>query len=225
MPGFMMFDAYGTLFDVHSAVMRAGASLGPKAGELSALWRTKQLEYSWTLTALGQSARADFWQLTQQALDFALARFEVRDPALRSALLDAYRTLDAFIEVPETLERLKAEGHRTAIFTNGTRVMVEDAIRAARLGNLIDQVITVEETGLFKPAMTVYAHAAKAAGVMSPRDITFVSSNRWDVAGAAAAGFSPIWVNRTGLPDEYPGLAPARIVADLRQISALPAHQ
>jgi 2-haloacid dehalogenase len=220
MPGLFMFDAYGTLFDVHSAVMRAGAPLGPKAGELSALWRAKQLEYSWTLTAMGQSASADFWQLTQQALDFALARFNLRDAALRSALLDAYRTLDAFPEVPETLARLKSASHRTAIFTNGTRAMVEDAIRAARLGALIDQVITVEETGLFKPAMSVYAHAAKAAGVKSPREITFISSNRWDVAGAAAGGFSPIWVNRSGQPEEYPGLAPLRVIPDLRELLA-----
>jgi 2-haloacid dehalogenase len=225
MPGFLMFDAYGTLFDVHSAVLRAGASLGPKAGDLSALWRTKQLEYSWTLTAMGQSAHADFWHLTKRALDFALERFDVREPTLRSALLDAYRTLDAFAEVPETLSQLKATGHQIAIFTNGTRGMVEDAIGAARLATLIDQVITVEETGLFKPAMSVYAHAVEAAGVASPGDITFVSSNRWDVAGAAAAGLRPIWVNRSGLPDEYPGLAPVRIVSDLRPISALTTHQ
>lgn len=213
-----MFDAYGTLFDVHSAVMRAGASLGPKAGEISALWRAKQLEYSWVLTIMGQSAPADFWLLTQQALDFALARFDIREPALRAALLDAYRTLDAFPEVPETLSRLRSSGHRTAIFTNGTRAMVEDAIGAARLGNLLDQVITVEEAGLFKPAMSVYAHAAKVVGATSPRDITFVSSNRWDIAGAKAAGFTPIWVNRAGQPDEYPGFAPTRVIADLRAL-------
>ena len=220
MPGIFMFDAYGTLFDVHSAVMRAGASLGPKAGELSALWRAKQLEYSWTLTAMGQSASADFWQLTQRALDFALERFDVREPALRSALLDAYRTLNAFAEVPDTLSQLKATGHRTAIFTNGTRGMIEDAIRAAHLGRLIDQVITVEETGVFKPAMSVYAHAAQAAGMTSRREITFFSSNRWDVAGAAAAGFSPIWVNRAGQPDENPALAPLRVIPDLRNLLA-----
>jgi 2-haloacid dehalogenase len=220
MPGIFMFDAYGTLFDVHSAVMRAGATLGSKAGELSALWRSKQLEYSWTLTAMGQSAPTDFWVLTQQALDFALVRFGVQDPVLRSALLDAYRTLDAYPEVPETLARLKTEGHRTAIFTNGTRAMVADAIRAAHLGKLIDQVITVEETGVFKPAMSVYAHAATAMGVTSPHDITFISSNRWDVAGAAAAGFSPIWVNRLSQPGEYPGLAPIRVVRDLKNLLA-----
>jgi 2-haloacid dehalogenase len=220
MPGIFMFDAYGTLFDVHSAVMRAGATLGSKAGELSALWRSKQLEYSWTLTAMGQSAPTDFWVLTQQALDFALVRFGVQDPVLRSALLDAYRTLDAYPEVPETLARLKTEGYRTAIFTNGTRAMVADAIRAAHLGKLIDQVITVEETGVFKPAMSVYAHAATAMGVTSPHDITFISSNRWDVAGAAAAGFSPIWVNRLSQPGEYPGLAPIRVVRDLKNLLA-----
>lgn len=218
MPQIFMFDAYGTLFDVHSAVMRAGASLGSKAGEVSALWRAKQLEYSWVLTVMGQSTPADFWLLTQQALDFALARFDLRKPDLRAALLDAYRTLDAFPEVPETLSRLRSSGHRTAIFTNGTRAMVEDAIGAAKMGNLVDHVITVEETGLFKPAMNVYAHAAKVVGAARPCDITFVSSNRWDIAGAKAAGFNPLWVNRAGLPDEYPGFAPFRVIADLRAL-------
>jgi 2-haloacid dehalogenase len=137
---------------------------------------------------------------------------------LRSALLDAYRRLDAFAEVPEVLAQLQSSGHRTAIFTNGTHAMVADAIAAARLGSLIDQVITVEGTGHFKPAMAVYAHAAKAAGVNNPAAIIFISSNRWDVAGAAAAGFTPIWVNRTTQPGEYPDLPPVRVVTDLRAL-------
>lgn len=220
MPGLFMFDAYGTLFDVHSAVLRAGATLGPKAAELSALWRVKQLEYSWTLTAMGRGGNSDFWVLTQRALDFALERFGAQDPVLRKALLDAYRRLDAFAEVPEVLGQLQSSGHRTAIFTNGTRAMVTDAIAAARLGSLIDQVITVEGTGHFKPAMAVYAHAAKEAGVGDLAAITFVSSNRWDVAGAAAAGFTPIWVNRSAQPEEYPDLPPVRVVNDLRALLA-----
>lgn len=220
MPGLFMFDAYGTLFDVHSAVLRAGASLGPKAGELSALWRVKQLEYSWTLTAMGQAHGLDFWVLTQRALDFALEHFDAQDTALRAALLASYRELEAFPEVPSMLEQLKAAGHRTAIFTNGTRAMVGDAIAASRLGNLIDQVISVEETGCFKPAMAVYAHAARAANIANPEEITFISSNRWDVAGAMAAGFTPIWVNRSRQPDEYPNLAPVRVVENLNALVA-----
>lgn len=213
-----MFDAYGTLFDVHSAVLRAGASLGAVAPELSALWRQKQLEYSWVLTAMGRGGSADFWTLTERALDFALARFEVADPGLRAALLEAYRTLEAFPDVPKVLGRLKTARHRTVIFTNGTHGMVKDAIAASRLGGLIDQVISVEETGHFKPAPAVYAVAARLAMADHPAEVTFVSSNRWDVAGAFAAGFTPIWVNRAGLPDEYPGLPPLRIVRDLHGV-------
>ncbi|MCA4910548.1 MAG: HAD-IA family hydrolase, partial [Methylobacterium sp.] len=115
-----MFDAYGTLFDVHSAVIRAGGPLGEKAQELSALWRQKQLEYSWVLTAMGRGGSADFWTLTERALDFAMARFGLGDPALRNALLDAYRVLDAFPDVAKVLGRLKSARHRTVVFTNGT---------------------------------------------------------------------------------------------------------
>lgn len=213
-----MFDAYGTLFDVHSAVIRAGAPLGDKAQELSALWRQKQLEYSWVLTAMGRGGSADFWTLTERALDFAMARFGLGDPALRNALLDAYRVLDAFPDVAKVLGRLKSARHRTVVFTNGTHAMVKNAIAASRLGGYIDQVISVEQTGHFKPAMPVYAVASRLALADHPSDITFVSSNRWDIAGAFAAGFTPIWVNRAGLPDEYPGLPPLKIVPDLHGV-------
>ena len=213
-----MFDAYGTLFDVHSAVLRAGAPLGGKAQEVSALWRQKQLEYSWVLTAMGRGGSVDFWTLTERALDYALARFDVADPDLRIALLKAYRVLDAFPDVPKVLGRLKSARHRTVVFTNGTRAMVKDAINASRLGGYIDQVISVEDTGHFKPAMAVYAMAARLAMADHPSDVTFVSSNRWDVAGAFAAGFTPVWVNRANLPDEYPDQPPMKIVNDLRGI-------
>jgi len=213
-----MFDAYGTLLDVHSAVLRAGAPLGDKAAEMSALWRQKQLEYSWVLTAMGQAGQSDFWALTQSALDFALARHGLQDSHLRQALLDAYRALDPFPEVVKVLARLKSARHRTIIFTNGTHSMIKDAMAASRLGSVIDQVITVESTGHFKPAPQVYAVAARLALADHPSEITFVSSNRWDVAGASAAGFVPVWVNRAGLPDEYASFPPIKIVADLHGV-------
>ncbi len=211
-----MFDAYGTLLDVHSAVLRAGVPLGDKAQEFSALWRQKQLEYSWVLTAMGQAGQSDFWALTQNALDFALARHGVQDSRLRQSLLDAYRTLDPFPEVVKVLARLKSARNRTIIFTNGTYTMIKDAMAASRLGSVIDQVITVESTGHYKPAPQVYAVAARLAMADQPSDITFVSSNRWDVAGASAAGFVPVWINRTGQPDEYPDFAPMQVVNDLQ---------
>ncbi|CAN1508366.1 COG1011 Predicted hydrolase (HAD superfamily) [Rhabdaerophilaceae bacterium] len=217
-PRLFMFDAYGTLFDVHSAVLRAGAPLGTKASDVSALWRQKQLEYSWTLTAMGRAEGADFWQLTTEALDWVLARLSMNDPALRMALLDAYRKLDTYPDVQPMLMRLRSAGQRTAIFTNGTAAMVEDAIAAARLGNLIDHVLTVEGTGHFKPHPAVYAHAMRAAGIVNPAAVTFISSNRWDIAGAKQAKLHSIWINRTGQPDEYMAAPPDKTIPDLKAL-------
>ena len=222
MPGqTVLFDAYGTLFDVHSAVRRAGADLGSLADPISQLWRVKQLEYSWTQTLIGHFE--DFWTLTERGLDFALARHAIVDPGVRARLLDAYRTLDAYADVPPALRALKRAGHRTGIFTNGTRAMVDAAIMAAGIGDLLDHVVTIEPVGAYKPQPAVYAHALAEAGRSRPDDILFVSSNRWDVAGAVAFGFRTVWANRTGLPDEYPGLAPMTTVADLGPLPALAA--
>ncbi len=208
-----MFDAYGTLFDVHAAVQRAGAPLGPLAEPVSQLWRAKQLEYSWITTMTG--GFEDFWTLTGRGLDFALARHGVADPALRQALLAAYETLDAYPDVAPALQRLKAAGKTTAIFTNGTRAMVDKAIAAAGIGRLLDAVVTVEDVGAYKPVPAVYAHAQGSLGIPSAGDVVFVSSNRWDVAGAARFGFVPVWVNRTGMPNEYPGADPVATLPDL----------
>ncbi|PTM60694.1 haloacid dehalogenase type II [Phreatobacter oligotrophus] len=214
----VMFDAYGTLFDVHSAVERAGAPLGPLAGPVSQMWRTKQLEYSWITTLMG--GFDDFWTLTERGLDFALARHGISDPALRSALLAAYRTLDAYPDVVPALERLRRAAKATAIFTNGTRAMVDAAIAASGIGPLLDHVVTVEPVAAYKPVAAVYDHALRAAGVAAPGDIAFVSSNRWDVAGAATFGFRTFWINRTGMPDEYPGRDPEAVLTDLSGLAA-----
>lgn len=208
-----MFDAYGTLFDVHAAVARAGAVLGDRADAISQLWRTKQLEYSWTGTLIG--GFDDFWTLTERSLDFALARHGISDPALRGALLEAYRTLAPYPDVVPALTRLKASGHAVAIFTNGTHAMVEAAMAAAGLQGLVDHVVTVEPMRAYKPAPAVYAAAQAAVGAARPADVTFVSSNRWDVAGASAFGFATAWLNRARQPDEYPAWPPGRILPDL----------
>lgn len=214
----VMFDAYGTLFDVHSAVERAGAPLGPLAGPVSQLWRTKQLEYSWITTLMG--GFDDFWTLTERGLDFALARHGISDPALRGALLAAYRSLDAYPDVAPALERLRRAAKATAIFTNGTRTMVDAAIAASGIGPLLDHVVTVEPVAAYKPVAAVYDHALRAAGAAAPNDIAFVSSNRWDVAGAATFGFRTFWINRTGMPDEYPGRDPEAVLTDLSGLAA-----
>lgn len=213
-----LFDAYGTLFDVHSAIAREGAALGERASAVSALWRTKQLEYSWVLSAMGAAEGVNFETLTARGLDFALAAHGIEDATLRAKLLSAYDQLSAYPDVAPTLERLKAAGHTTAVFTNGTRRMVEKAIAAANLGGLVDTIVTVEPCGGFKPLEAVYAHASRESGAGSPAAVRFASSNRWDVAGGVRFGFETYWINRTGAPEEYPELPPARRLTSLAEL-------
>jgi 2-haloacid dehalogenase len=214
-----VFDAYGTLFDVHAAIARHRVAAGPDAVRLSDLWRTKQLEYTWTLTLMGRYE--PFWQLTERALDFALARFPSVDQGLKQKLLEAYRELGAFPDARGALEALKAKGVPTAILSNGSSDMLAAAITAAGIGKLIDHVLSVDTIRIYKPRREVYALAI-AALALSPVEIGFVSSNRWDVAGAAAAGMTAIWINRGGACAEYGEFAPAatlKSLADLAQLS------
>jgi 2-haloacid dehalogenase len=213
-----IFDAYGTLFDVHAAIARHRAAVGPDADRISELWRAKQLEYSWTLSAMGQYE--DFERLTERALDFALARFPGTDAKLKPALLNAYQQLDAYPDARAALEALQAAGFITGIFSNGSPGMLQAAIDAAKIGALLDHVISVDALRVYKPRREVYALVTAALQVAAG-DVAFVSSNRWDVAGAANFGFKPIWVNRTKMPDEYPGLGPVEVVSDLVALPAL----
>ena len=216
-PQVYVFDAYGTLFDVHSAVARYREALGERAQALSDLWRVKQLEYTWTRSLMGQYR--DFRALTAQALDFAGARLGGLSPNLRMQLLDAYETLDAFPDAAPALKALKARGCATAILSNGSPDMLENAMRSAGLAGLIDACLSVDSVKIFKTAPEAYQLAADHFGV-SPRAISFQSSNRWDIAGAARFGFETVWVNRTGQPDEYADLPPGRILASLADLTA-----
>ena len=193
-----VFDAYGTLFNVHAAIARHRAVAGPEADRFSEVWRTKQLEYTWTNTLAGRYA--DFWTLTQQALDFSLARFPSVDRALRGKLLDAYLTLDAFSDARTVLRGLKARGERTAILSNGSPAMLDAAVAAAGFKDDLDAVLSVDGLRMYKPRPEVYA-LATAAFACQPAEVVFVSSNRWDVMGAATCGFRTAWVNRTRMPD------------------------
>jgi 2-haloacid dehalogenase len=216
MVGAYVFDAYGTLFDVHAAIARHRSAAGPDADRFSEIWRTKQLEYSWTLTLAGHYA--DFWTLTERALDFAFARVPSVDRSLRPQLLDAYRTLDAFPDARAALAALKAQGLRRAILSNGTPGMLSTAVTAAGLAEYLDAVLSVDTVRRYKPRPEVYALATDALAL--PRaNIGFVSSNRWDVMGAASFGFQAYWVNRAGVPDEYAEFAPLRRIGDLMELS------
>jgi 2-haloacid dehalogenase len=207
-----VFDAYGTLFDVHAAIARHRDEVGPDADRLSELWRAKQLEYSWTLTLAGRYL--DFWSLTQQALDQAFARVPSADRRLRAKLLEAYQQLDAFPDARATLQELKRRGHRTAILSNGSPHMLEAAVAAADLGTDLDCVLSVDSIRMYKPRREVYA-LVPAAMQVDPGNVVFVSSNRWDVMGAASFGFRAAWINRADLPDEYADQPPALVLRDL----------
>lgn len=213
-----VFDAYGTLFDVHAAIARHRALAGPEADRLSELWRAKQLEYSWTLTLAGRYA--DFWTLTERALDHALARVPSVDPDLKPRLLDSYRELDAYPDARAALTDIKARGARTAILSNGSPDMLASAVAAAKLQPLLDAVISVDTVGMYKPRPEVYGLVPQTVGA-APEETIFVSSNRWDVMGAAAFGFRAYWVNRAGLPDEYLDFPPEAVVPDLLTVAAL----
>jgi 2-haloacid dehalogenase len=217
LPAFV-FDAYGTLFDVHAAIGRYRAAIGADADRLSDLWRTKQLEYTWTLTLAGRYE--DFWTLTERALDFVLARFPTVDRTLKPQLMDAYRTLDAFADARTVLRALKDRGHATAILSNGSPAMLSAAVDAAKLGPDLDAVLSVDTVRMFKPRPEVYRLVTDHLGV-APADVMFVSSNRWDVMGARAVGFRAAWVNRAKMPDEYADLAPAKVLTDLGGLMAL----
>jgi 2-haloacid dehalogenase len=212
-----VFDAYGTLFNVHAAIGRHRDACGPDADRLSDLWRTKQLEYTWTLTLAG--VYEDFWVLTERALDYALARFPAVDKTIKPRLLEAYFSLDAFPDARPVLQSLKDRGHRTAILSNGSPKMLAAAVATAKMDDVLDQVLSVDAIRIYKPRPEVYALVTNAFSV-APGDVTFVSSNRWDIMGAIAFGFRGIWLNRAGLPDEYPGQAPFRIITDMAALSS-----
>jgi 2-haloacid dehalogenase len=216
-PAFV-FDAYGTLFDVHAAIGRHRAAAGPDADRLSELWRTKQLEYSWTLTLAGRYER--FWTLTERALDFALARFPSVDRALKPKLMDAYRRLDAYADAGATLRALKSRGHKTGILSNGSPDMLSAAVEGARLGQDLDAVLSIDAIRMYKPRPEVYRLVTDRFAV-APADVMFVSSNRWDVMGATAFGFRAAWINRAKAPDEYADLAPVRVLGNLKELVAL----
>jgi 2-haloacid dehalogenase len=211
-----VFDAYGTLFDVHSAVGRYRDEVGPKSDLLSAIWRAKQLEYTWIHARVERTTT--FAALTEQSLDYAVAAIGGIQKGLREELLSAYRSLAPYPEVPDVLDDLKGDGARLAILSNGDPEMLDAAVHAAGFDDIFDAVFSTAEVGVFKPAMAVYEMAAKRFDVQ-PSAISFQSSNRWDIAGAHVFGFKTVWINRMGVPDEYPDMPANRIISDLSQLA------
>jgi 2-haloacid dehalogenase len=207
-----VFDAYGTLFDVHAAVRKHADTVGADATTLSEMWRAKQLEYSWIRGMIG--AYEDFWLLTEQALDFAFDKVPTANRSSRQALLDAYWTLDCYPEVPAALAELKANGAKLAILSNGSSNMLAAAVKSAGLDKLFDSVISVDRLSTFKANRAVYEMVTEDFD-MQAGEISYQSSNRWDVAAAVEFGFRTVWINRTSQPDEYRDFSPAMVLEDL----------
>ena len=204
-----VFDAYGTLFDVNSAARAAQNSLGEKWQPLAELWRSKQLQYTWLRGLSGH--HADFWQVTGDALDFALSTLHLDDPPLRARLMNLYLALDAYPEVPDTLKRLKAAGMRLAILSNGTPTMLAAAAASAGIGEVFDAILSVEEVKVYKPHPSVYGLACERLSVAAA-GVCFVSSNGWDAYSAKAFGFHTLWCNRFGqAPERIPETPDAQI--------------
>ncbi|OHC83756.1 MAG: haloacid dehalogenase, type II [Rhodospirillales bacterium RIFCSPLOWO2_12_FULL_67_15] len=217
-----MFDAYGTLFDVAAAAKAAADDLGDKSGPLADIWRTKQLQYTWLRSLMGDYA--DFWKLTGDALDYALAATGMKgDPALRRKLMELYRNLDSYPDAAACLRTLKQAGFKTAILSNGTPAMLRAAAKSAGLAPLLDHVLSVHSLKIYKPDPRVYRLATKTLK-LNPAAICFVSSNAWDAWAGARFGLRSVWINRTGAPPEnLPGkiAAEARVLADVPRLLGL----
>jgi len=218
MSSIFIFDAYGTLFDVHAAIARHREQAGPDADRVSAIWRTKQLEYSWTLTLAGHYT--DFWVLTERALDYALTLVPSVNRSLKPTLLDAYFKLDAFPDARAALKALKSKGCKTGILSNGSPGMLKGAVEAARIGGDLDAVLSVDALKMFKPRPEVYGLVTDHFKCR-PIEVNFVSSNRWDVMASVSVGFCGFWVNRANMPDEYLDFPPTRALNNLSALAGI----
>jgi 2-haloacid dehalogenase len=214
----LVFDAYGTLFDVASASERAKEALGARWQPLAELWRAKQLQYTWLRSLMGR--HADFRQVTGDALDFAMESLGVADDALRARLMSLYERLDAYPDARPGLEALRARGLRLAILSNGAPAMLAAAAESAGLAPLLDAVLSVEEVGVYKPSPAVYRLAADRLRLAAP-ELLFVSANGWDACGARAAGLRVAWCNRAGQPAERIPEPPDVVVRSLAELPAL----
>ena len=214
--GACVFDAYGTLFDVAAAAAQCRDALGDKADELSVLWRTRQLEYTWLRSLMQEYV--EFRQVTGDGLDYAMAALGIEDDALRQRLMDIYMRLDAYPEVKDVLCALKAGGIKTAVLSNGSPEMLSSAVDNAGIADLLDDVFSVDSIGVYKPHPSVYQMAVDGLGVDAAR-IFFMSSNAWDAAAGANFGYRVVWVNRFGQPQER---IPGEPEHEVKTLEALP---
>lgn len=211
-----VFDAYGTLFDVAASARRCSDEIGDNWLNFSALWRKKQLEYTWLRSLMGEFT--DFWHVTGDALDFTMETFSMHNPALRSELMERYLALDSYPEVLSTLKKLKDEGIKCAILSNGSLPMLHAAVRRSGLNDYLDGIYSVDELKVFKVHPSVYQMAVDKLGIDKSK-ISFQSANSWDAAGATAFGLQVVWVNRFGQKSEKLGTEP---ICEIKKLERLP---
>jgi len=212
-----VFDAYGTLFDFNSAVGKFRDLIGDRSDQVSALWRTKQLEYTWLRSLMKR--HEDFWHVTGDALDYALDAFGIADRKLRDGLIGAYLRLDSYPDVMEPLSHLKARGLRLVVLSNGSPAMLEAAVKSSKMSDLIEAALSIEQVGVYKPDPRVYRLAEDVLGLQG-REIVFLSANAWDAVGAASAGLRVAWINRFGQRRER---LPSQPEAEIGSMTELPA--
>jgi 2-haloacid dehalogenase len=213
-----VFDAYGTLLDLRSATGRLAGELGDKAERVAALWRQRQLEYTWLRSLMGR--HADFWRVTRDALDHTFEAVGLDDDGLKSRLMDQYLCLDAYPDVAPVLGTLRAAGFKTAILSNGTPAMLASGVETAGIAGSLDAVLSVEEVGIYKPDARVYQIACDRFSVTAAQ-VCFVSSNGWDVAGAASFGFQTVWLNRFGQARDRLPSEPRAVIRTLDELPGL----
>ena len=210
----IIFDAYGTLFDVNSAAEKCKNKIGGKWEAFANFWRTTQLEYTWLRSLMER--HKDFWQVTEDSLDKSMKAFSI-DPSMKSELLNLYRVLSPFKEVPETLKILKEKNYKLAILSNGTPSLLDELVKSNNLDNLFDDLFSIEEVGIYKPDSKVYDIPINKYRI-EKNEVAFLSANTWDVSGGGNYGYNSIWVNRNKTQFDNLDYQPKNEIGNLSQL-------
>ena len=213
----IIFDAYGTLFDVNSAAEKCKDKIGDKWEGFANFWRTTQLEYTWLRSLMDR--HKDFWQVTEDSLDKSMRTFNI-DPSMRNELLDLYKILSPYKEVPETLKILKEKKFKLAILSNGTPSLLDELVKSNHLDNLFDDIFSIEQVGVYKPSSRVYDMPIKKYNI-NKSEVAFLSSNTWDVSGGGNYGYQSIWVNRNNTIFDNLDFEPKYQITDLNKLIQL----
>ena len=213
----IIFDAYGTLFDVNSAAEKCKDKIGDKWEGFANFWRTTQLEYTWLRSLMDR--HKDFWQVTEDSLDKSIKVFNI-DPSMRNELLDLYKILSPYKEVPETLKTLKEKKFKLAILSNGTPSLLDELVKSNHLDNLFDDIFSIEQVGVYKPSSRVYDMPIKKYN-FNKSEVAFLSANTWDVSGGGNYGYQSIWVNRNNNIFDNLDFKPKYQIKDLNKLIQL----